>query len=68
MYADNAISIHCISFNNFRVISTACVMILSGKELRFTSKLSQNQTMHHKILLDYLAYFTTISEAQILWR
>jgi len=50
------------------VISTACVMILSGKELRFTSKLSQNQTMHHKILLDYLAYFTTISEAQILWR
>ena len=57
-----------ISFKNFRVISTARVIILNWKELRFMSKLSQNQTTPHKILLDCLAYFTALSVSQILWR
>ena len=68
---DNATSIHCIpktSFKNFRVMRTARVIILNEKELRFMSKLSQNQTIHHKILLDCLVYFTTLSVSQILWR
>ena len=57
-----------ISFKNFRVISTARVIILNGKKLRFMSQLSQNQTTPHKILLDCLAYFTALSMSQILWR
>jgi hypothetical protein len=68
---DNVKSIHCYSqngFKNFRGISTAPVINLNGEGLRFMSKLSQNQTMHHKILIDCLAYFTRLSVSQILWR
>lgn len=71
MYVDNVTSIHCysqISFKYFRVISTTPVINLSEEGLRFMSKLSQNQRMRHKILLDYLVYFTKLPVSQILWR